>query len=180
MITMPQFPKPTRRNIIVLASSLGALVLFAGFVLLPNVSKLRQQRLTIKQLQAQLVEQNDLNSLYRQLETKHAALDQLDNTPPVKSKPLPAGEMSRIAETLQKLAAQEGVVVDTVRPAIESGSLSSHQIRIQAILHGQLEQHRALLLDILREPYVEELEKLTIETNGKDLTLQIILAINVA
>ncbi|MDH3394194.1 MAG: hypothetical protein OEL66_09305, partial [Desulfobulbaceae bacterium] len=90
MITMPQFPKPTRRNIIVLASSLGALILFAGFALLPNVGKLRQQRLTIKQLQAQLVEQNDLNSLYRQLETKHAALDQLDNTPPVKSKPLPA------------------------------------------------------------------------------------------
>ena len=180
MITMPSLPKLARRNIIVFASCFGALLLFAGIALLPNVGKLRRQSLSIEQLQAQLVEQNDLNSLYRQLEAKRAGLHQLATEPPVQPKPLPAGEISRIVLTLQELAAQEGVVVDNVRPAIESGSVPSHQIRIQAIMHGRLEQHRALLFDILREPYVEELEQLTIETNGKDLTLQMILAINIA
>ncbi len=180
MMTMPSFPKLARRNIILLASCLGVLLVFASVVLVPDIHKHRHQVRARQQLQARLNEQNDLNSLHRQLEAKLIALSKLDIEPPAKPEPLPAREMNQIVLTLQELAAKEGVVFDDIRPAITTGRLPLHRMRIQAILHGHLEQHRALLLDLLREPYVDEIEQLTIEANGSDITLRIILAINIA
>jgi len=169
----------SRRNIVVLGGCIGALLIFAGVALLPNIHKYRQQTKAIRHLQEQLNEQNDMNALYRKLEEKLASLAELDTAAPVKPEPLPAGEIGQIGLTLQELAHRKGVVLDEVRPAIESGSLPSHQVRIQAVLLGTLEQHRALLLDLLREPYVDEIERLAFEANGKDITLRIILAINI-
>ncbi|MDH3393795.1 MAG: hypothetical protein OEL66_07285 [Desulfobulbaceae bacterium] len=172
-------PNLARRNSIVLASCLGALIVFAGIALAPNIYKHRQQHQTIRQLQSKLNRQNDLNVLYRKLETKQTALAELDDGGAAKPQPLQAGEMNRIALTLRKLAAKEGVFINDIRPAIKSGSLPSHQIHIKAVMHGQLEQHRALLFDLLREPYVDGIEQLTFEANGRDITLRLVVAINV-
>lgn len=180
MITLPHFPKLARQNIIVIAACMGALLLFAGAALIPNIFKHRHQVRSITELQAQLKDQNELNSLYQQLTVQLAIQTKLDTQPPAKPAPLPAQDMSNLVNTMQELAAKQGVIIEEVRPAIKKGSQPLHRVRIQAILHGHLEQHRALLLDLLREPYVHELEQLTFEANGSDITLRIIMAINIA
>ncbi|MDH3360090.1 MAG: hypothetical protein OEL55_04395 [Desulfobulbaceae bacterium] len=180
MINLSSFPKLARQNLIVLCGCITALLILAGITLLPDTHKHRHQTRAIEHLQARLNEQNDMNTLYQKLETKISAQSSLDTKQPTKPAPLPTKEIKNIAAILQKFATQEGLTLDQVQPAIEKGNLTPNRIRIQARLHGHLEQHRALLLDLLREPYVDELEHLSFEASGKDITLRIILAINVA
>ena len=180
MMTMPTLPQLDRRNIILLTGCAVALLVFVCVALLPNMYKYRRQAMAIRHGQAQLNAQNDLNTLFRKLEAKRVILAELDTMSPAKPEPLRAGDMSRIALILREMSDKKGVVVDEVQPLITSGNLPSHRVRIQAIMHGNLEQYRALLLDLLREPYVEEIEQLTFEASGSDITLRIILAIKVA
>lgn len=180
MMQLPSRIKFARQNIVVLAGCLAALLVFAGVALLPDIYKHRHLTMAIREAQVRLNEQNDLNALQQKLQAKLALLDTMDAEPLVKPEPLSSRETDQIVSTLQQLADMEGVVVDEVRPAMENGKLPLHRFCIQAVLHGALEQHRALLLNLLREPYVDAIEQLTLEANGTDITLRIILAINIA
>ena len=168
MMSLSRITQLPRRNIVFLASCLGALIIFAAVVLLPNIYKARRQNSAIKQLQAQIAEQKGLNTLYLQLAAKLALMAKLDAELTVGSEPLQVREMSRIIPLLQVLADKKGVIVDQVQPVVESGSLPLHRLRIQAIMRGNLEQHRALLVDLFHQSYVDEIEQLTFEANGKD------------
>ena len=180
MTDMLKIPKLARRNVIFLAGCTGALALFAALALLPNTYKLNRQNKEIRQLQAQVNEQVTLNQMYLQLEAKLALINKLDAQGLARSEPITVRETSRIITMLEGLAKEKGVAVEEVKPVVESGSMPLHKIRVQAILHGNLDQHRAFLVDLLRESNVDDIEQITLSANGRDITLRIIMALKVA
>lgn len=173
-------PKLARRNVLVLAGCLVGLAMFAVFALLPNIHKHRHQTRAVNELQKQIASQKDMNFLYRKLAEIHVRQGNGDERPIVKPQPLSAHEAEQIVLTMQKLADKEGIVLNDVRPELVTGGMLSNQIRVQAVLHGQLEGHRAFLLDLLREPYVEGMEDLVLETNGNGIELRIVVVVNIA
>jgi len=175
------FPRFARQNVIVLAGCMAGLVIFASIALLPDIHKHRHQIRAIKELQVQLDQQNDMNFLYQKLEAILANQGPGEAVSPfIEPQAISAKETDQVVLTLQKLAKKNGVVLDDVRPELASGKLVAKQMRVQAVMHGHLDKHRVFLLDLLKEPYVEEIEDLVLETNGSDISLRIIMVINIA
>ena len=180
MIKIPAIPGLARESLIAIAGCVIALFVLTAVGLLPGVHKSRHQNRAVSHIQARLDEQKKLNDIYRKFVERAVVFTEMDSDSQVKPELLPADKIDDLFAMIQEVADREGVALDTVRPAVRSGNLSAGRVFVRAVFRGRLDQHRPLLKSILREPYVADLEKLTLQGSSADVVLQVVLAINVA
>ncbi len=149
----------------------GILILVAVGIF-PAHRTLKELDKKIAALQYQVKEQNLLFPLFVQL-LQRSRQEASPTLPGPEPKKLPRGETAALTAMFRDIAGQNNIVVESLRPDVESLISASGRFKMLAELSGGFYDLRSFLIEFGSIPYVEEIEYLRLDSAPEGRTLQV-------
>ena len=164
---------PRNKILYALTCGLGLLAIFIVIFYSDyrNLAKLDKK---IEELNAKIESQKLYSPVFQEL-FKRIRFKQPEELPFPKMEKLAREDIPKVATVLRGIAGQDNLKVEQISPDVESSINGSKHLMINLILKGDLPQLRKFLYHLGGIPYLEQIERLQIQTGeeGREFRLKI-------
>ncbi|MFZ0242496.1 MAG: hypothetical protein WAL90_12690 [Desulfobacterales bacterium] len=172
-ISLTSIPTKSLINVIIFG---GGIVLFVLLAILPAQRESRALDARIDEIRMRIKEEQILTPLYESL-LKKAQMNPPAGLNLVSPEKLKRHETAKVRQTFQDLARQSDLHLFEYSPEIQSMIGEAGNMKVSLLLKGEFLNFQPFLLDVLRLPYLDRIEDLTIKSapDTKEFRLHLFL-----
>ncbi len=154
----------------------GVILLFYLITIVPNRTLMQELDAAYSKAQSDLQDQALLAPLFKSLLGRISAADPGELTLP-ELKPIARGGVIALSGDLESLAGKTGLAMDSFTPDFSTPSGSTPGMKISVRVSGAFLNFRDFLLDLVRSPYIQQVERVHLETGTNKKSMEVIFRI---
>lgn len=170
----------SKRNVAFLGICIGGLVLLVVVSILPLIAQIKLIEHEIPQIKTKMAEQADLAMIIRAIDKKLKELEEMPSLPAVSTSTIPLVETSSVSEEIKSLAKQENIKILTIEPIIPKSGIKLTSVRFISSMQGDLPDLRSFLFALLQVPYIDNIERLKIQSNENILGINLTFTVRLS
>lgn len=169
----------TRRNFAFLGLCLGGLALLFLIGIVPLIAQEKSLEKNIPETKAKLAHQAQLKQILQAADAKLESIETMDNLPLITPESLSIIESSSVMSRIASLAKQKKITLISIAPQIPGSSENLKELVFESHLQGQLTNIRSFIYSLLQVPYIQQIDKLRIQSSDGILNLDLSFSVRI-
>lgn len=153
------------RALLLLLGGIAAAAILALLLVYPAHSKIDQAKNRLQQVKAQVEAREILGPVFVRLQAAQTRLPEQGPYPMPASDPLDM-DMDQLSLMLLKKTQEHGLTTLNISPAMDDLAGIPRRLVLSMEMRGPLADFHAFLLDLLEQPYLDEVRSLTVREAG--------------